>query len=97
MTRISRICVAGGAMVALALSTGSAWAPIYMNTTTTTPKLNLPKVNPPTVQTPKLQGLGNSAVGYPRLDAGSKDAAKLSTPLNPKTYTKSQASGLNRH
>jgi hypothetical protein len=68
MTPISKICVIGGAMAALALSTSSAWAPIYMNNTkVTVPKVTPPKVTPPSTAhpsdsaSPKLLSKGASS------------------------------------
>jgi len=60
-TSLSKILIAGGAIVALALSTGSAWAPIYMNNTkTSSPKLN---IKPPTSPATKNSTIGSATGG----------------------------------
>jgi hypothetical protein len=62
MTHISKICVAGGAAVALALSTSSAWAPSGQCSKCAPPrthrnntKVKTPKVtSPPSVRAPHV-------------------------------------------
>jgi hypothetical protein len=70
MTRISRICVAGGAIVGLPLSTGSAWAPI--SGFTTSPKM----IHVPKVVTPHSKSVNPSVdQASPKFSSGFNDAA----------------------
>ncbi len=86
MTHISTIYVLGGVAVALALSTSSAWAPIYMNNNT--PQVHVPTPKPPP---PKIMCCAGGHFG--KLNSVGGGAGKLNTPsvTSPGVHTNPKA------